>query len=187
MSALVVFESMYGSTASIAEAIAAGIAEVRVPVTVCEVGVATAPRGYTLPGLLVFGAPTHQRGLSTPRTRDAARGERARTVSPGDGVREWLDELVGRTAGQSVAVFDTALAGRLAGSAAHTIGKRLTKAGAQLVVPPESFTVSGRSSGLLPDELEHARSWGRSIAIFAAERPAARRSVREEVLEGDHQ
>ena len=187
MSALVVFESMYGSTAAIAEAVAAGMAEVRVPVTVCEVGSAPVPPPGTVVGLLVVGAPTHQRGLSTPRTRDAARGESARTVSPGDGVREWLDELVGRVAGQPVAVFDTALAGRLAGSAAHTMAKRLTKAGAQVVVPPESFTVSGRSSGLLPDELEHARSWGRSIAIFAATRPAAGRSVREEVLEGDHQ
>jgi hypothetical protein len=173
MSALVVFESMYGSTAAIAQAVAAGIADVRVLVTVCEVGVVRAPRFDTLPGLLVIGAPTHQRGLSTPRTRDAAREGSARTVSPGDGVREWLDDLVGRVDGQSVALFDTAVASRLSGSAAHAIEKRLTRAGAHLVVPTESFVVSGRDTGLLPDELEHARSWGRSIAIFAAERPSA--------------
>jgi hypothetical protein len=83
-------------------------------------------------------------------------------------VREWLDHLVAQASGQSVAVFDTALPGRLAGSAAHAIAKRLTRAGAELVMPPESFTVTGRTSGLLPDELEEARSWGRSLALFAA-------------------
>jgi len=174
MTALVVFESMYGSTAAIAEAIASGLADLRIPVTVCEVGLAGVPSLQTRPGLLVVGAPTHQRGLSTSRTRDVARGEVGATVSRDDGVREWLDELAGRTSGQAVAVFDTALAGRLAGSAAESIGKRLTKAGANLVMPPESFTVTGRSSGLLPDQLEHARSWGRSLALFAGAASAAR-------------
>jgi hypothetical protein len=172
MTALLVFESMYGSTAAVAEAIAAGLADLRIPVTVCEVGLAGVPSYSTRPSLLVVGAPTHQRGLSTPRTRDVARGDVADTVSKGDGVREWLEQLVGHASGQATAVFDTALAGRLAGSAAHGIGKRLTKAGAQLVMPPESFTVTGRSSGLLPDELEKARSWGRSLALFAAEAAA---------------
>lgn len=168
MTALLVFESMYGSTAAIAEAVAAGLADLRIPVTVCEVGLATVPSFASRPSLLVVGAPTHQRGLSTTRSRDAARGDVAETVSRDDGVREWLDELVGQTAGQKAAVFDTALAGRLAGSAAQTIGKRLTRAGAELVMPPESFVVTGRSSGLAPDELEKARSWGRSLALFAA-------------------
>lgn len=168
MTALVVFESMYGSTAAIAEAVAAGLADLRISVTVCEVGLAGAPSLALEPSLLVVGAPTHQRGLSTVRTRDTARGEGARTVSRGDGVREWLDQVVGLASGQPVAVFDTAVAGRFAGSAAHTIGKRLTRAGAELVVPPESFVVTGRSSGLRPDELEKARSWGRSLALFAA-------------------
>ena len=168
MAALLVFESMYGSTAAVAEAVAAGLADLRIPVTVCEVGVAGIPTLATRPSLLVVGAPTHQRGLSTPRTREAARGDVPMTVSRGDGVREWLDLLVAQASGQAVAVFDTALAGRLAGSAAHAIGKRLTRAGAELVMPPESFTVTGRTSGLLPDELEQARSWGRSLALFAA-------------------
>ena len=116
----------------------------------------------------MVGAPTHQRGLSTARTRDVAREGGAATVSPGDGVREWLDRaVVGLAPGQATAVFDTAVPGRLAGSAAHAIAKRLTRAGAELVMPPETFTVTGRTSGLLPDELEEARSWGRSLALFA--------------------
>ncbi|ROS26196.1 flavodoxin [Cellulomonas sp. PhB150] len=165
MTALLVFESMYGSTAAIAEAIAAGLADVRVPATVCEVGLAPTDDA---PSLLIVGAPTHQRGLSTPRTRETARGGVDATVSPGDGVREWLDELAAGARGRSVAVFDTALPGRLAGSAAHTIARRFTKAGATLVVPPESFAVTGRSSGLRSDEVERARQWGRSLALFAA-------------------
>ncbi|RHA37142.1 flavodoxin family protein [Cellulomonas rhizosphaerae] len=164
MTALLVFESMYGSTAAIAEAIAAGLADVRVASTVCEVGLA--PTSYA-PSLLIVGAPTHQRGMSTPRSRETARGDVERTISPGDGVREWLDELTTHARGLSVAVFDTALPGRLAGSAAHTIARRFTRAGATLVVPPESFAVTGRSSGLRPEELERARQWGRSLALFA--------------------
>ncbi|MEN0130546.1 MAG: hypothetical protein AAGC49_13965 [Brevundimonas sp.] len=168
MPALLVFESMYGSTAAVAQAIAAGMAGVRVTVTVCEVGLASVPDVTSTPGLLVVGAPTHQRGLSTPQTRDVARGEIETALSPGDGVREWLDGLVGQVAGRNVAVFDTALKRPLAGSAASTIGKRLTKAGANLAVPPESFVVSGRSSGLVPGELERARAWGVGLALFAA-------------------
>jgi len=167
MAATVVFESMYGSTAAIAQAIAAGLAEVRVMATVCEVGVAPAHAPDERVGLLVVGAPTHQRGLSTPRTREAARADGDPTLSPGAGVREWLDSLADRVDDQAVAVFDTALHGRLAGSAANALARRLTRAGARLVVPPESFVVTGRSTGLLPDELERARSWGRGLALFA--------------------
>ncbi|WP_029291345.1 flavodoxin domain-containing protein [Cellulomonas sp. HZM] len=166
MAALLVFESMYGSTAAIAEAVASGLADVRVATTVCEVGLAAAPRFHDRPALLVVGAPTHQRGLPSARTREMAR-EDATTVSPGEGVREWLDELVGRVEGQHVAVFDTSVSSRFAGSAASAISKRLTRAGGRLVVPPESFFVGGRTSGLLPDELERARSWGHSLALFA--------------------
>jgi len=74
---------MDGSTAAVAEAVAAGLAELRIPVTVCEVGVAQIPTSSTRPDLLVVGAPTHQRGLSTTRTREAARGTVATTVSRG--------------------------------------------------------------------------------------------------------
>ena len=168
MTALLVFESMYGSTAAVAEAVAAGLADLCIAVTVCEVGLAGVPSLAAAPSLLVVGAPTHQRGLPTSRTRDLARDGVAGTVSRGDGVREWLDQVTALAPEQPVAVFDTVVAGRLAGSAARVIGKRLTKAGAELVVPPESFVVTGRADGLLPDELEKARAWGRSLALFAA-------------------
>jgi hypothetical protein len=167
MAALLVFESMYGSTAAVAQAIAAGLADVRVAATVCEVGLAAGPDVTASSGLLIIGAPTHQRGLSTPHTRDAARGDATATVTTGDGVREWLELLAGQVAGRQIAVFDTAVKSRLSGSAANAIARRLTKAGAQLAVPPESFVVSGRSSGLAPDELERAQSWGRGLALFA--------------------
>ena len=168
MPALLVFESMYGSTGAVAEAIASGLADVRVAATVCEVGLASDPQVVAGTGLLIVGAPTHQRGLSTPRTRDVARGEATTTLTSGDGIREWLEVLSAHVAGRQVAVFDTAVKSRLSGSAADAIARRLTKAGARLAVPPESFVVSGRTSGLLPDELERARSWGRGLALFAA-------------------
>ena len=74
MHALVVFESMYGNTRAIAEAIAAGLST-RMSVEVKEVGVAPEMIGEDV-ALLVVGGPTHAHGMSKPETRHTA-AERA--------------------------------------------------------------------------------------------------------------
>ena len=61
MSALVVYESMYGNTDSIARAIAEGIENV-MPVTVVNVNHASTSALLDI-DLLVVGAPTHVHGL----------------------------------------------------------------------------------------------------------------------------
>jgi Flavodoxin domain len=113
MRALVVYESMYGNTRQIAEAIARGL---RSAYAVQVVSVASAP--YEHVGrydLVVVGGPTHARGMSRPDTRQSAmsapgvQSEHPR-VEPGAGgmgLRVWLDSL-GLCSGQAAA-FDTRL------------------------------------------------------------------------------
>ena len=95
MRALVVYESMYGNTLDIAEAIAAGLrtaGEASVlPVREAELA--------SLDGidLLVIGGPTHAWGMTRSKTREQAITDGRRkglqvVARPGDlGLREWLD------------------------------------------------------------------------------------------------
>jgi hypothetical protein len=106
MNAVVVFESMYGNTQRIAEAIAEGLGPPG-DVRVVEVGEAGAA---TLDGadLLVAGGPTHAHGLSRAGTRAGAADRTGdRLVSRGAGLREWLAALPRGAAPRHAAAFDT--------------------------------------------------------------------------------
>ena len=93
MSALVVYESMYGNTDSIARAIGQGIENV-MPVTVVNVNHASTSSLLAI-DLLVVGAPTHIHGSSRPNSRSAATASASAALpldadAVGTGVREWL-------------------------------------------------------------------------------------------------
>ena len=97
--------------------------------------------------LLVVGGPPEGRRLTPP-------------------VRAFFDRLPSRALrGLDAAAFDTRLdwPRLVTGSAASGICRRLVEAGAGLVVPPESFTVSDRPA-LRYGELERAAGWARSVA-----------------------
>jgi flavodoxin len=176
MKAVVVYESMYGNTHLVADAIAAGIRDVGgSEVVVAPVDTAD---DVLLDGadLLVVGGPTHVHGMSRESTRKAAveaahKDGSDLTVEPdaeGDGLREWFDEL--GELGTAAAAFDTRLDAppALTGRASKGIGRRLRKHGCELVVDPESFVVT-KHNHLLADEGEHAREWGHALArAFAA-------------------
>jgi hypothetical protein len=174
MAVLVVFESMFASTQAVAEAIGAGLASAGHLVTVAEVGLAGEPRMRHRAELLVVGAPTHNRGLPSPTTRERAREGDVATVSPGDGVREWLETLGATVRGVPAATFDTVVASRVAGSAAARIAHGLRRSGAHLVAPPESFVVRSRTGGLVDGELDRAWTWGRQIGEVPARAASAR-------------
>ena len=70
MTALVVFESMFGNTKVIADAVAEGLAR-HLPVRQVEVGAAPTVIGGEVE-LLVVGGPTHAFGLSRPRLPGSA-------------------------------------------------------------------------------------------------------------------
>lgn len=175
MHAVVVYESMYGNTRHVAEAIARGI-DVSATVRVVPVPLAEALNLAEF-DLVVVGAPTHVHGMSRASTRHAA--DDAAAASGGDlvmepdstseGVREWLATLSGMT-GQAAA-FDTRLdaAPLLTGRASKGIAKMLRAVGFELVAPPESFLVD-KDTHLLAGEEHRARAWGAHLAATRADK-----------------
>jgi len=167
MRAVVIFESMFGSTELIARAIAEGLAANTEVVNVDD-----APADFEGVDLLVAGGPTHVHGMSRPSTRkgaldQATDGIRSRRM----GLREWLDSLGRANADTYAAVFDTRLDKPrwLVGSAARGAAARLRRRGYRMLAKPESFFVDGGTPGeLLPGELDRAREWARAIAADSA-------------------
>ncbi len=173
MKALVVYETMFGNTQLIAEAIAAGLGEYP-GVEMREVGDATAEdvRGADL---LVAGGPVHAFSMSRESTRrDAVLKSSKTVVSNGQGIREWLESLPAGD-GKAAAAFDTRLSLGIVpvGSVAKPVSDRLTARGYRLVAKPEGFIVKGREGPLKDGEEARAREWGRKLAQAVAE-PAAR-------------
>jgi hypothetical protein len=168
MRALVVYESMYGNTKRIADAIADGIAGYMMVETV-EVSAAPTVLEFDV-DLLVVGGPTHVHGMTSPFTRaQAIKQATTHVVSPGLGMREWLDHLRPITPAIPAAAFDTRIksAAILTGSAAHGYVKRLRVKGFRVVVPAESFFIATKApqdDALLDGEIDHARAWGGEVA-----------------------
>lgn len=166
--AIIVYESMFGSTRRVAEAIAEGM---RGSIAVTALPVKDAPETFPDAALIVVGAPTHVHGLSRPASRaEAGRWgddpNRALTLEPdaeGIGVREWLDSC--GTLPGLFAAFDTRadMTELLSGSAAAAIDKRLRTAGSRPVAEKASFLVD-KDSVLGAGELDRARAWGRTLA-----------------------
>ena len=169
MKALVVYESMFGNTRHIAEAIAAGLSSL-VPT---EVVLARDAGDDDLEGvgLVVVGGPTHAWGLSGTRSREGALADAAKhpdhlleTKPLGPGVREWLHDL-DRHHGCYAAAFDTRLDKPtvLTGSAARKIQRRLHRAGLSTLAEPHSFVVTGMAGPLALGEIERATQWGQAL------------------------
>lgn len=164
--ALVVVESMFGNTRSVADAVAAGLSE-SVPTTVVDV--AAAPDSVAA-DLLVVGGPTHAFGMSRPGTRATAATQGAGDARSATGIREWTGQLDHQQRA-GVAAFDTRIRRRgVPGSAARLALRRLRRLGLEPIDVPQSFWVSGTDGPLLEGELERARDWGRRLADRLDER-----------------
>ena len=161
--ALVVYESMFGATRQVAEAVADGLSR-STRCTVVEVGGAPTVVDKEV-DLLVIGAPTHAFGLSTPDTRHEAQKETNTPVISRDlGVREWLAALVLLSPTTRTAAFDTHVKQRwVPGSAAHKIAHSLAHKGLTRVHEPVSFRVDGTTGPLLDGELARAQQWGAEL------------------------
>lgn len=178
MRGVVVYESMYGNTHLVADAIAQGLA--------LSGGVVVLPVDRVDPELLdwadlvVVGGPTHAHGMSRTSTRSAALQAAAKTGSalrtdPDaglSGLREWFDSL--GTVPVLAAAFDTRAQGPalLTGHAAKGIAKMLRRHGMTLIGELGSFLVDS-GSRLVPGEETRAREWGQSLAseLLAAAGP----------------
>lgn len=165
---VVVYESMYGNTHLIAEAIADGLR------TAGEVVVVPVDRAQPalLAGadLVVVGGPTHAHGMSRATTRRAAvdvarkpdSGVRLDPDAEGGGLREWFSSL-GQLTGRAAA-FDTRAHGPavLTGRASIGIGKKLRQHGFEVVAEPMSFLVT-KDNHLESGEADRARQWATQL------------------------
>jgi len=131
MKIVVVYESMYGNTHLIADAIGKGLQEAGEVVVVPVDGADAA----ALDGadLVVVGGPTHAHGMTRESTRKAAveaaeKADSDLVLDPdaeGEGLRDWFDDL-GELATHAAA-FDTRMDGPVAftGRASKGIAQRL--------------------------------------------------------------
>lgn len=165
-SAVVIYESIYGNTRAVAEAIAEGLGGAEV------VPVQRATNAVRDAELLVVGGPTHMHGMTTTRSRQLA-AEAAQEdghehhVEPAaaeePGLRSWLRDLPD-SAGSHAAAFDTRAdhSPWLTGAASRGIAKRLGHRGYD-VVAVESFFVQDSEGPLEEGELARARNWGHEL------------------------
>jgi flavodoxin len=146
MKFLVVYDSSFGNTEIIAQAIGKALGEageVRVvrPDGVNQADLASAD-------LLAVGSPT-QGGMPTKP------------------LAGFIDSLSGNSIeGKKIITFDTSMTmwvAKLFGYAGVRIAKRLVKKGAVLVAPPAAFIVKDRGGPLVEGEAERASGWAREI------------------------
>jgi hypothetical protein len=169
MRAVVIYESMYGNTRQIADAIGSGLSGA-FDVTVVPVSQA-GPQLLADADLVVAGGPTHVHGMSRAATRRSAveaagkpeSGLQAEPGAAGPGLREWLGSL-GRYQAKAAA-FDTRMQGSalLTGRSSRQVARLLRAHGFDVAAPPESFLVT-KQNQLVPDEPERAREWAGKLA-----------------------
>jgi hypothetical protein len=161
MKAVVVYESLWGNTATIARAIAEGIGpEARALSTAAATAAEVAGSD-----LIVAGAPVLGFKLPTDKMREGIRRNPGRAPAPPDlshpAMYAWLEAL---PAGHGrCGVFETRVRGPF-GHSAPTISECLERAGYAPIAPPADFIVTGRYGPLRDGEQERARQWGSALA-----------------------
>ncbi len=138
MEILIVYDSRYGHTEKIAQAIGEAIGG-----QVFKVGDVD-PNDLEGLDLLIVGSPTHG-GFPT------------------EGINGLL-KAPSALEGLQAAVFDTRTKRTIFGYAAPKMARNAEKNGANLIAPPEGFYVLGMRGPLKDGELERAAAWARDIA-----------------------
>jgi flavodoxin len=155
MKALVVYDSQFGNTEKVAQAIGDALA-VEAETTLLRAAVAT-PQSMTGYDLLIVGSPT-QRFHATETVAGLLEALSLSNVSAAA-----FDTRFDRAeVDNSVLRFAMKVAGDNAW-AAPRIAAELEKAGADVVVPPEGFIVEDTEGPLRPGELERAAAWAVQI------------------------
>lgn len=144
MKTLVVYDSLYGNTRTIAQSIGDAIPG---EVAVMHVGDVTAS-GLGAYDLLIVGAPTHG-------------------AKPSPDMQEFLDQIQAPALeGVKVAGFDTRMTNRLItlfGTAAPKIAKALKAKGGTPAGSAEGFYVTGGEGPLKDGEVERAAAWAQGL------------------------
>jgi Flavodoxin domain len=162
MSVLVIYESMWGNTRDVAQAIGEGLGG-RVTVTEVQVAPRHVPEGVDL---VVLGGPTHAFSMSRSSTRHDAVKQGATVGDPERGIREWLADQTTTSDRLDIATFDTRVTSvrHLPGSAAKGAAKEVRRHHLGHLIGTESFYVSDTAGPLLEGEIERARAWGAELA-----------------------
>lgn len=161
MKTLVVYDSQFGNTQRVAQAISEVFAHSHEAV-VLHVNDVKTEHLQNL-DLLIVGSPTQR-------------------FNPTAGTTSFLKNLpAGSLEGVQVAAFDTRLTVeeiesvrvlaffvRIFGYAAKPIADRLQKKGGKLVLPAEGFYVDGMEGPLVEGELERARDWANQLKSVRA-------------------
>ena len=165
MRALVVYESSFGNTGTIAETVWRGLTDHVADAALMRVDAAPTRLPSTVE-LLVVGAPTQAFGMSRPSTRaDAQAKAGAPATGPTTGVREWLHMLDAPHRPVYAATFDTRIhSPHVPGSAAAGAWHLLAKAGFEITAEAESFWVTGIKGPLRVGEVDRAYEWGVSLS-----------------------
>ena len=146
MKALVVYDSVFGNTEQIAQAIGNALGSQK-DVEILRVS-NVKPEQLMGLKLLIVGSPTH--------------GGR-----PTSAIQDFLNKVSEPAIrGINVAAFDTRFSTRLVrifGYAAGRIADSLKRNGGTLIVSPEGFFVKGKEGPLKEGELERAASWAKVI------------------------
>lgn len=156
MKTLIVYDSVFGNTQKVAEAIGASLGSGK-PVEVIRVNDAK-PGHLTGLDILIVGSPT-----------------RAFRATPA--MNEFLDSIPSKgLSGIKVAAFDTrmcpadvksrvlALFTRVFGYAAEPMAQKLVKKGGVAATPPEGFFVKDSEGPLKDGEIQRAGNWAKLAA-----------------------
>jgi flavorubredoxin len=145
MESLVVYDSQFGNTKTVAYAIADGL---RSHGAVRIFGLdKLLPDDLGTVDLLMVGGPTQAHGISAR-------------------MRQFLDVLETASGTRTVAVaFDTRLRmpELVSGSAAKAIARRLSRRGVRIFAAPESFFVTRQGPELEQGEIDRATAWARRL------------------------
>jgi hypothetical protein len=177
MTAIVLYESMFGNTRQIAQAIGDGLSDF------IDVRVEPVSAASDLPAadLVVIGAPTHAHTLPQAASRaDAAKWaadpEQHLALEPDaskPGVREWLESLPAAPAAWAAFGTRVDVPRIFAGDASAKIERRMRRLHSRPVVDAECFVVTTKNE-LVDGELDRAREWGRSVGRAATTSLATR-------------
>lgn len=153
MNALVVYDSVFGNTEQVAQAIAAALQTTAVPVG------QVAPDQLEGLDLLIVGSPT--RGFRPTEDTSQLLNALAKNHLAGVGVAAFDTRIDLATIDSSVFRFIV----DKGGYAANTIAKALDKKGSRLLASPEGFLVTGEQGPLKDGELERAAAWAGQIVL----------------------
>jgi len=139
MKAIVIFDSNYGNTKQIADAIAGVLGTKSVLVSNAK------SEDLTGTDLLIVGSPIN-------------------AWRPTQKVKSFLSGLKsGQLNKIKGAAFDTRVKSIISGNAAKKISKSLEQLGATIIMPPQAFYVKGNEGPLLEGEIEKAKDWAKKI------------------------